>query len=178
MKEILHRISENIKGFAYKEYIYDSWNDIKTFLFDFTSNNNSYVFRGHADESWELKPTIDRFSLSDTVAVENKAIIDFKKDISIFVKDNDISFLNDSKSDLEWLALMQHHGVATRLLDFSVSPFVASFFAFSNINSNKTKRCLWALPLKYIDEKNQSFSTERTTILEKLYSDLKIDKKR
>ena len=31
--------------------------------------------------------------------------------------------------ELRCLAMMQHHGAATRLLDFSKSPFVAAFFA-------------------------------------------------
>ncbi len=38
---------------------------------------------------------------------------------------------------LELMAIAQHHGVATRLLDFSFSPFVAAFFAANDIVENK-----------------------------------------
>jgi hypothetical protein len=36
--------------------------------------------------------------------------------------------------DVRCLALMQHHGAPTRMLDFTKSPFVAAFFALNNTN--------------------------------------------
>lgn len=37
--------------------------------------------------------------------------------------------LADEKDTLEWLAIMQHHGAPTRLLDVTFSPHIASYFA-------------------------------------------------
>ncbi len=44
--------------------------------------------------------------------------------------------------ELRCLALMQHHGAATRLLDFTKSPFVAAFFALENAQG---EACVYAL---------------------------------
>lgn len=42
---------------------------------------------------------------------------------------------------LEWLALMQHYGTPTRLLDFTYSFFVAAYFALENADSDSV---IWA----------------------------------
>lgn len=43
---------------------------------------------------------------------------------------------------MEWLALMQHHGAPTRLLDFTWSPYVAAFFALERATENAA---IWAI---------------------------------
>jgi hypothetical protein len=55
---------------------------------------------------------------------ERRAIRIFRRKAHVHVSDH--SVLDD---DLRCLAMMQHHGGATRLLDFTKSPFVAAFFA-------------------------------------------------
>lgn len=42
----------------------------------------------------------------------------------------------------QWLALMQHHGAPTRLLDFTWSPFVSAFFALERATKDAA---IWAI---------------------------------
>lgn len=184
MKIVEHKENEN--SFAYKEILFDSWEELKKYLLnwhDFSSPK--YVFRGHADANWKLEPTIERCCSNDGYIrsiTEKTSIAMFQKGISIFATEKDISFLNvpERYKHLEWLALMQHHGAATRLLDFSDSPFIAAFFAMANLTTENRKKCIWAIPLQVIDDKNKNnFSLknllEKNTLSE-LYSDLRLDK--
>jgi len=54
----------------------------------------------------------------------------------------------DRESTVEWLALMQHHGAPTRLLDFTYSVYVAAYFALEEAEDDSVVWTLdgpWAL---------------------------------
>lgn len=94
---------------------------------------DGWAFRGQRDADWKLFSSLARH-LHDFVPDEAcweereaRAIRIFRRKAHNYV--SDLRILDD---DLRCLALMQHHGAPTRLLDFTKSPYVAAFFALEN----------------------------------------------
>jgi hypothetical protein len=79
----------------------------------------SWIFRGHADAKWELKPKVGRPPFQGR---EMLLFVSWKR-LAIEHLPSHVG------SEWDWLAIAQHHGLATRLLDWTTNPLNAAYFA-------------------------------------------------
>ncbi|MGD0950652.1 MAG: FRG domain-containing protein [Candidatus Binatia bacterium] len=87
-----------------------------------------YLFRGHADLDWELEPKIDRSDFSGLRG--NLTREDHERLVFEEFKRLALPHLHSRPANnWEFLALAQHHGAPTRLLDWTENPLAALFFA-------------------------------------------------
>lgn len=81
-----------------------------------------YFFRGVKDSNYTLTPSVGRLKFTNPYMDERRMFEIFKNQA--------ISYLNiRPKNDWEWLAIAQHHGLPTRLLDWTTNPLIALWFA-------------------------------------------------
>jgi hypothetical protein len=98
-------------------------------------------FRGQSKSEWPLVPKLLRGGPNPTeIFLINK----FKQNATLLL-------MQHPKNDFEWLFLMQHYMMPTRLLDWTESPLVALYFTLSN---EMFEGALWVLMPTVLNEKS------------------------
>lgn len=145
---------------SYQTEEIDSIQDFVAFLDDVKTkeeekgNESDFLFRGQSQD-WALLPKLARLSLKGEIKNIEKLLLD---------KFRRASFpLTEFKSDERWdlIALAQHHGLPTRLLDWSNSALAALWFAVKDaplmVNGNEQNGVVWILKPEVDDYRTDQF---------------------
>jgi hypothetical protein len=114
-----------------KDIVVSSWLELQEALFDHSWDPNigrfrsSYVYRGTWDKNFDLSTSIMRIG-SQYDKLEPHLLRNFRK----YAHNN----ASPGDSIWNWLAVAQHHGLPTRLLDWTYSPYVALHFATQDLS--------------------------------------------
>lgn len=91
-------------------------------------------FRGHADARWKLLPGLARLALNNPNLTEQISYFDFITRAGFLLPENGSSWNH--------LFQMQHHGIPTRLLDWTENFAVALYFSMLGATGDS---CIWIL---------------------------------
>lgn len=116
-----------------------TWQDLRAVL----GEHRGWAFRGQTHATWQLNSALSRYLMDFGVhkdawpTQEERILRIFKRKAHLL-----LTHIPEENDFLEWLALMQHHGAPTRLIDFTWSPYVAAFFALDKALENAA---IWAI---------------------------------
>ena len=125
-----------------RETIVRTWNELQHELYRDSWNaelgrfRSRCAFRGISDAGYRLETTLMRLR-GKYGELENHLLRNFKK----YAHRDVVS----GNSTWHWLAVAQHFGLPTRLLDWTYSPFCALHFATSDLEKFDTDGVVWAI---------------------------------
>jgi hypothetical protein len=123
-----------------------SWTDLIDQLYEGAWSGNlqrfrsPYAFRGHDCVTHDLSTSLKRLAgvRSDAATLEQSLLRNFRKYAHARAA-------NGVDSIWHWLALAQHHGLPTRLVDWTYSPFVALHFATAHPATYGNDGIVWCV---------------------------------
>ena len=125
-----------------KEYRISSVIEYLQVIRDFDEVHISqWLYRGVKKSSYTLTPTLFRKELppfSDWESYESYLLDSFKLEGAPHFK-------NPNSEEIDLMTLAQHHGLPTRMLDWTIKPLVALFFATENYSDVSEESAVWCL---------------------------------
>ncbi|RAU81943.1 FRG domain-containing protein [Pontibacter arcticus] len=125
-----------------QDIIPENWLEVQAALFGNSWNDkinrfrSNFVYRGTWSKDFELNTSISRLG-SQYDVLEPHILRNFRK----------YAHSNTTQGDSvwNWLAIAQHHGLPTRLLDWTYSPLVALHFATQDLDKYNEDGVVWCI---------------------------------
>ncbi len=119
----------------WRTYPISRWQDLISVLEQMQIHKDDLVWylRGQADNGWELEPSLRRCLSSANInrnkahGIEFSAFQRFQSQAHLHIASSTSGL--GTNQNIAWWMLMQHHSCPTRLLDWTLSPYVAVYFA-------------------------------------------------
>ncbi len=116
-----------------------------------------WCFRGDRTRPDGFKTSLERVAIhrwnrpwSELPEIERGLLRRFKREAHLYLTQEPAQ-----DDTIGWLALMRHHGAPTRLLDWTYSFFVATYFAIDRAEPDE-EPCIWALNLGKLRERAET----------------------
>lgn len=138
------------------------------FLNTVSKENSNLIFRGVTSDKYKLIPSIGRNLYKKG---SNKKLDEKDEDLIFrFFKQRCKPFLHKEIDDMNLLAIGQHHGLPTRLLDWTFSPLVAAYFAVEKeiIQPRESERKIESSLIYTYDKKKK-------IIVDKSFENIKVE---
>jgi len=112
-----------------------------------------FWFRGHANANWELQPALLRSSFADKARASMAPRADFDNHLAAVEESINQEFRRTAAHLIDPAATTlvdiyfqsQHHGLPTRLLDWSTNALAALFFSVSETDQNEIDGMIYAI---------------------------------
>lgn len=123
------------EGFTLMDQEVITWNDYKNWITGLVKEKMSFFCRGQANQDWKLQTSFHRSAKHNDITLLQylDSIIPEVHYHICAVRDELIDLRNEQEFGA-FLALLQHHGFPTPLLDWTLSPYMAAYFAYREVN--------------------------------------------
>ncbi len=151
-----------LRCLTYIECKTKDWDGLNNIYNRELSGNKNWVFRGEKRRKDDKHNAVHRTGLEkgfsafgigskrDKRRWEKDLIREFKRKLYLYETQ-----VPASEDKLEWLALMQHYGAPTRLLDFTYSFYVACYFAVAEMDCVTEVTEVWAFDANWFSEEEK-----------------------
>lgn len=95
---------------------------------EYSKNTGVNLYRGQKDATWEILPSIHRKRKKENLVEDH----DKEKDLYLNIRKNNFSEFSEQEKFINEIIHMQHYGIPTPLVDWTLNPLIALFFSLDS----------------------------------------------